>query len=438
MYVSIGLGLSGLSVARYLYRENMKFTILDTRDTPPGIDECKIEMPEIEIYTGGFHEELLQRATTLVVSQGIDFNEPAIQACKARGVDVIGDVELFARVATQPIIAITGTNGKSTVTALVHEMAQQAGINSAIGGNFGVPVLDLLKDGEPDLYVLELSSFQLETTYSLTPKIAALLNITYDHMDRYKEFEDYVAAKKRIYENAEVVIYNADEPLTTPEALVKNQVAFAASIDHDAEFYLRQKNESFYLMRNDEKIIDAEEILIKGQHNWLNGLAACAIASYVNIPVDAIARALKIFPGLAHRCEFVSEQDGVVWYNDSKATNVSAAVAAINGLSLHNQGDMIVIVGGQAKDNEFGELKQPIKEHVKLLITLGDAREVIHEQLHDIVETQFADDLSHAVAIARERAKAGDIVLLAPACTSYDMFKNFEERGDVFKNLVTQ
>jgi len=289
VYVSIGLGLSGLSVARYLYRENMDFVILDTRDAPPNLETIKIEMPEIEIYTGGFHVELLQRATTLVVSQGVDFNEPAIQRCVARGIDVIGDIELFARVATQPIIAITGTNGKSTVTALVHEMAQQAGINSAIGGNFGVPVLDLLVDGEPELYVLELSSFQLETTYSLTPKIAALLNITYDHMDRYKAFEDYVAAKKRIYENAEVVIYNADEPLTTPEALVKNQVAFAASIDHDAEFYLRQQNESFYLMRNDEKIIDAEEILIKGQHNWLNGLAACAIASYVNNKIHIFA-----------------------------------------------------------------------------------------------------------------------------------------------------
>ena len=441
----VGLGKTGLSCARYLSElslhgeDGIEVAITDSRDHPPALDELQATYPDIAIFVGGFNSEAFKRATCLIVSPGISLREPLIAEARARGAEIIGDIELFARNVNAPVIAITGSNGKSTVTSLLGEMAKAAGLDARVGGNIGVPALDLLHDPRPDLYILELSSFQLETTESLNACAAAILNISEDHMDRYYDLNDYTAAKAKVYYGTGTLIVNLDDERVMKTVNLIRQgrdlLGFTANKPDDNQFGICSKDNQEFLCYGSEQLMPVSELKIKGQHNVVNALAALALGKEANIPLDGMLTALKEFPGLPHRSQWVAEKNGVAWYNDSKATNVGAAIAAINGTDANK---IILIAGGQAKGQDFSPLKDVVKNKVKHLILLGEDAELLNTELSDYTEVSFVTDLSQAVSKANEVATAGDAVLLSPACASFDMFSGYEQRGDMFVVAVKE
>ena len=429
----VGLGKTGLSCARYLSEHGVEVAITDSRDHPLALDELQETYPDIAIFVGGFNSEAFNRATCLIVSPGISLHEPLIVEARARGVEIIGDIELFARNANAPVIAITGSNGKSTVTSLLGAMAKAAGLDVRVGGNIGVPALDLLHEPRPDLYVLELSSFQLETTESLNACAAAILNISEDHMDRYHDLSDYTAAKAKVYYGTGTLVVNLDDERVMATVKLIRQgralIGFTASAPEEMQFGINSKNDEDYLCYENEFLLPVSELKIKGKHNIVNGLAALALGQEANIPLDAMLAALKEFPGLPHRSQWIAEKNGVAWYNDSKATNVGAAIAAIDGIHANK---IILIAGGQAKGQDFSPLKEVVENKVKHLILLGEDAKLLNAELSDYTEVSFVNDLSQAVKKANEVAIAGDAVLLSPACASFDMYSGYEQRGDMF------
>ena len=310
-----------------------------------------------------------------------------------RGTEVVGDIELFARNVDAPVIAITGSNGKSTVTSLLGEMAKAAGLDVRVGGNIGVPALDLLHEPRPDLYVLELSSFQLETTESLNACAAAILNISEDHMDRYADLNDYTAAKAKVYYGTGTLVVNLDDKRVMATANLtrqgRNLSGFTTSTPKEKQFGICNKDNEDYLCFGTERLIAVSELKIKGQHNIANALAALALGQEANIPLAAMLVALKEFSGLPHRSQWVAEKNGVSWYNDSKATNVGAAIAAINGIKANR---IILIAGGQAKGQDFSPLKEVVKNKVKHLVLLGEDAELLNNELSDYTEVSFANN----------------------------------------------
>lgn len=410
MKVIIGLGKTGLSCIRYLLKKNTDIAIVDNRINPPGLPELKNYSPNVPVYLGCFHENILSQADELVISPGVSLKEPAIAKQIKNGKPVIGDIELFARAARAPIIAITGSNGKSTVTTLVGEMAKCAGINVGVGGNLGIPALDLLTAPEPDLYVLELSSFQLETTYSLKAKAAVVLNISPDHMDRYENIEEYKAAKMRIYNGCEVAVIEGEWNLFSTEGN--------------------------YLTYEKQKLLSIDKLKIKGRHQVSNALAALALGAAAGLPMAAMLKALREFPGLPHRCQWVAKINNVDYYNDSKGTNVGAAKAAIEGLGRGTGHcaltKIILIAGGQGKGADFSELFPVVEKYVRAVILIGQDAPKIKTALTGACKILFAESMREAVKFAAQEAQPGDMVLLSPACASFDMFNNFEHRGEVF------
>ncbi len=438
----VGLGKTGLSCARYLSEQGIEVAITDSRDHPPALDELQETYPDIAIFVGGFNSEAFKRATCLIVSPGISLREPLIAEARARGAEIVGDVELFARNVNAPVIAITGSNGKSTVTSLLGEMAKAAGMDVRVGGNIGVPVLDLLHEPRPDLYVLELSSFQLETTDSLNACAAAILNISEDHMDRYYDLNDYTAAKAKVYYGTGTLIVNLDDERVMATANLirkgRNLSGFTANKPEEKQFGLcvtGDKNNQFSLCYGNELLLPLSELKIKGKHNAVNALAALALGKEANIPLSAMLTALKKFPGLPHRSQWVAEKNDVAWYNDSKATNVGATIAAINGTQANN---IILIAGGQAKGQDFSPLKNVVKNKVKHLFLLGEDAGLLNAELSRYTKVSFVSDLSEAVRKANEVAIAGDAVLLSPACASFDMYSGYEQRGNAFINAVKE
>jgi len=430
----VGLGVTGLSVARYLMARGQHVVIADSRSMPPGLERCQQQLPGIEVITGEFGGALFENARRLIVSPGVALTESAIQLAMHKGVEVIGDIELFAREVKAPVIAITGSNGKSTVTTLVGEMARQASIKVAVGGNIGVPVLDLLDD-DVELYVLELSSFQLEILYSLKPVAATVLNLSADHMDRYASFEDYARTKARIFMGAEHVVMNRDDDqVMQMVANLKNIIGFTLYQPRAGDYGLCQQAGETWLCRGDEKLIKATELKLGGRHNTANVLAALAIGEAANISKLEMLQAIKTFAGLPHRTQWVAEINGVNWYNDSKGTNVGATLAAIDGLSENR--NLILIAGGQAKGADFSVLKPVVSAKVKQLILMGEDAELIEQALKAVVEIHHARSMDDAVQMASDLARAGDYVLLSPACASFDMFNGFEHRGEMFVAAV--
>ena len=435
----VGLGQTGLSCARYLYEHDIEVAITDSRDHPPALDELQERYPDIAIFVGGFNSEAFKRATCLIVSPGISLREPLIAEARARGAEIVGDIELFARNANAPVIAITGSNGKSTVTSLLGEMAKAAGLDVRVGGNIGVPALDLLHDPRPDLYVLELSSFQLETTESLDACAAAILNISEDHMDRYHDLNDYTAAKAKVYYGTGSLIVNLDDEAVL--AIVKlirqgrELLGFTLGTPCEKQFGICSENNEDYLCYESEALIAISDLKIKGKHNVANALAALALGKEANIPLDGMLDALKEFPGLPHRSQWLAEKNGVAWYNDSKATNVGAAIAAINGTEASN---IILIAGGQAKGQDFYPLKNVVKNKVKHLILLGEDAELLNAELTSVTDVTLVNNLYEAVNKANKVAKKGDAVLLSPACASLDMFSGYEQRGNEFAAAVSE
>lgn len=436
LYLIAGLGKTGLSVARYLRRNNKSFIAFDTRAQAPGITEFTQEFPNASVYIQEIPDEIIGQLSSIIASPGLSLDTPFLKKAINAGIAIYGDIECLAREIHAPIIAITGTNGKSTVTTLVGEMAKVAGYKVAVAGNIGTPVLDMLDDEHQyDLWVLELSSFQLDLTYSLEPIAATILNVSPDHLDRHHTMEAYIQAKQRIYHKAEVALFNRDDLYTAPTEDV-NRISFGNNVPEKDNWGLIKKENKIYLAKGNTCFLPVNSVLIKGVHNWLNALAACALADAAGIAQQHIITVLTTFTGLPHRCQWVRTLDGVDWVNDSKGTNIGATISAINGIGGSMQGRIVLIAGGQGKGADFRELAQPIADFVRSIILIGEDADKIEAALADVVPISRASSLDNAVAVAKSQAKPGDVVLLSPACASLDMFRDFNHRGEAFASLV--
>jgi len=437
-YAIIGLGVTGLSCAKYLAKNNVPFVAMDTRENPPNLQQFENEYPNAKLVLGGLDEGLLDSATDLVISPGISLETPLIKKQVQSGKSIIGDIEMFAREVNAPVIAITGTNAKSTVTSLVGEMAANEGLKVKVGGNLGIPALDLI-DESVDVYVLELSSFQLERVQSLNPKVATVLNVSPDHLDRYSSFDEYAKVKKYIYNNCEVAVCNGDDSLTDcGTSYEKAKLTFISGKPKDQEFGLIEKNQQTYLAHGDELLMQVAELPKLGGHFKYNALAALAVGCGFGFSISAMIKTLKDFKGLEHRCQLVKIKNGVFWYNDSKGTNIGATIAAIEGLGPEAQGKLILIAGGIGKNADFKDLAKALNKHVTTLVLIGEDAKKIAEVASSSIDIKFADSMQNAVEICHKAASSGDIVLLSPACASFDMFKDFEHRGQVFTEIVEQ
>lgn len=427
--VIIGLGMTGLSCVDFFMARGVTPRVMDTRVAPAGLDK----LPEaVERYVGGLNEDWLLTADLIVASPGIALAHPSLSAAADAGVEIVGDIELFCREAQAPIIAITGSNGKSTVTSLVGEMAKATGLNVGVGGNIGLPALMLL-DAERELYVLELSSFQLETTSSLRAAAATILNVTEDHMDRYPlGLQQYRAAKLRVYENARACIVNADDALTMPVRGADDRcISFGVDV---GDYHLNRQQGETWLRVKGEKVLNVKEMKISGQHNYSNALAALALADAAGLPRASSLKALTTFTGLAHRFQLVLEHNGVRWINDSKATNVGSTEAALNG--LHLDGTLYLLLGGDGKSADFTPLSRYLTgDNVRLYCFGRDGAQLAALRPDVAVQTETMEQAMRQIA---PKVVAGDMVLLSPACASLDQFKNFEQRGDIFARLAKE
>ncbi|MDU8361593.1 UDP-N-acetylmuramoyl-L-alanine--D-glutamate ligase [Pseudomonas syringae group sp. J309-1] len=434
--IIVGLGKSGMSLVRFLASRGVSFAVADTRENPPELATLRRDYPQVDVRCGELDVEFLCRANELYVSPGLALATPALQQAAARGVKLSGDIELFARYAKAPIIAITGSNAKSTVTTLVGEMAAASGKRVAVGGNLGTPALDLLSD-DVELYVMELSSFQLETTDQLGAEVATVLNISEDHMDRYSGLPAYHLAKHRVFRGARQVVVNRQDVLTRP--LIGEGLpcwTFGLNKPDFNGFGLREEDGEKYLAFQFDNLMPVRELKIRGAHNQSNALAALALGHAVGLPMDAMLSSLRTFGGLEHRCQWLRERNGVSYYDDSKATNVGAALAAIEGLGADIDGKLVLIAGGDGKGADFSGLRAPVAANCRAVVLIGRDAELIAQALGDGVELIRVATLEDAVLRCADIAQAGDAVLLSPACASFDMFKNYEERGRLFAQAV--
>ncbi|WP_207883771.1 UDP-N-acetylmuramoyl-L-alanine--D-glutamate ligase [Pseudomonas sp. 30_B] len=436
--IVVGLGKSGMSLVRYLARQGVSFAVADTRANPPELATLREQYPQVEVRCGDLDADFLCRASELYVSPGLSLRVPALVEAAARGVRMSGDVDLFARHAKAPIVAITGSNAKSTVTTLVGDMAKAAGKRVAVGGNLGTPALDLLAD-DVELYVVELSSFQLETCERLDAEVATCLNVSEDHMDRYDGMADYHLAKHRIFRGARQVVVNRADALSRP--LIADNVpcwTFGINKPDFKAFGLIEEDGEKWLAFQFDKLMPARELKIRGAHNQSNALAALALGHAIGLPFEPMLQTLREFAGLAHRCQWVRERNGVNYYDDSKATNVGAALAAIEGLGADIDGKLVLIAGGDGKGADFSDLRSPVEQHCRAVVLLGRDAERVGAAIGNAVPKVRVNTLDEAVEHAADLALPGDAVLLSPACASLDMFKNYEERGRLFAKAVEE
>lgn len=432
----VGLGETGLSCARFLERAGEPFAVADSRREPPGLAEFRERWPDVPLELGPFDAQRLSRVQRIVLSPGVPLREPAVAAAIQAGVECIGDIELFAHVADAPVVAITGSNGKSTVTTMTGALLAASGWNVRTGGNLGPPALDLLEDGdEPvDAYVLELSSFQLETTFSLRPAAATVLNVSADHMDRYASLAEYAAAKGRIYNDAAVAVINRDDAGAARLAgRVPRVIGFTAAQPAAGDFGLISHEGEAWLSEGDTPLVPAGELPLAGRHNQVNALAALALVRALGVDAAAAAPALAEFTGLPHRTRLVAETaGGVRWYDDSKGTNPGATAAALDGMDT----PVVLIAGGDAKGADFSVLREPVARRARAVILIGRDADRLEAALGDVAPIEHAADLEAAVARAAHWARPGDAVLLSPACASFDMFTDFRARGEAFAAAV--
>jgi len=430
----VGLGVTGLSVVRYLRSLDENVVVVDSRDLPPGMKALREEYPDVDLHTGQFEPNLFLNAHRIVVSPGVPMSEPVLRLAKDSGVEITGDIDLFAHEVTAPVVGITGSNGKSTVTTLLSAMIESADMKVGMGGNIGTPALDLVSEGA-DLYVLELSSFQLETLTNLPMEVAVILNISPDHLDRYDDISSYALSKQVIYESANKLVVNRDDDLASQKIPSGKQVVgFTLHEPEDGDFGVRRYEAELWLCRGQEKLLPVLALKIKGLHNVANALAALAIGSLLDLPLQSMLRALEKFAGLEHRTQWVAEINGVNWFNDSKATNVGASLAAIEGLP----GTHVLIAGGESKQADFSPLKRVAKGWLRAVVLIGRDADVIEQALDDVVPVVHAVDMDDAVNKAAALAEPGDNVLLSPACASFDMFQGFEHRGSAFIQSVRE
>ena len=435
----LGLGETGLSALRWLATKGAVMSAADSRDNPPNIDDLRRTMPQVAIYTGKFKQAVLLDAELIVISPGVALSEPAVQAAIKHGIPVIGDVELFAqyRPKNAKVIGITGSNGKTTVTTLVGEICKAAGLNTIVAGNIGLPVLDALSMDVPDVYVLELSSFQLETTINLHLDVATVLNVCEDHMDRYGAIADYAAAKARLLKYTKVAVLNRNDA-TSLAMQAENIITFGLNAALDVNDFGLIQNGELWLASGQRKLCKTSALKIAGQHNVANALAAAALCTAIGIEKDVIVDTLIKFKGLAHRVEWVANIDDVDYYDDSKGTNVGATCAAIAGMSKNGLSQKVVLIaGGDGKGQDFAPLAAAVQANSRAVVLIGRDAALIEAVLSatDVPRYQ-AVDLPEAVNIAKKIAQKGDAVLLSPACASFDMFKNYVHRAEVFVDAV--
>ncbi len=427
----LGLGRTGLSCARYLQRKGLAVRVADTRAQPPGSEALRAKVPDAELRTGPFEMSLLEEAAQVVISPGLSLREPVVAEALRRGLPVVGDIELFAREAQAPIAAVTGTNGKSTVTALLADLANAAGRTAIAGANLGEPALDLLERPVPALYVLELSSFQLETTHSLRTAVATVLNVTPDHMDRYGSLAEYAAAKARIFDGCDVAVINADDVVVRAMPHPGQDVISFSLERGEADYSLGREPEPM-IVRRGEPLLPLAAMRIQGLHNAANAMAALAMCDALDIPRGPAIDALCAFPGLPHRSQWVADVGGVRFVNDSKGTNVGATLAAVSGMS----GPLVVIAGGDGKGQDFGELREAFRGKVTHVVLIGRDAPQLEAVLRETCATERATDMASAVRAARRVARPGCTVLLSPACASLDMFRDYAHRGEEFAAAV--
>jgi UDP-N-acetylmuramoylalanine--D-glutamate ligase len=432
-HVIVGLGRTGLSCARYFSSRGERFAITDSRENPPGLNQVSEIKGNAIIRTGEFDYALLDEADVIILSPGVSMREPFLKEAQKRRIPIVGDIELFARAVKAPVVGITGTNGKSTVTTLVARMAEACGRRVLAGGNLGKPALDLLIEPTPDLYVLELSSFQLETTYSLRCAAAAVLNITPDHMDRYDDIEEYAAAKARILDGCMTAVVNWDDPYTRNMPLSgQRTLAFSLDADATAPYRARKAFGELLLLRGEETLVKMRDLRITGAHNAANALAALAICDALGLDAGRCIDALKSFEGLPHRAQWVADVAGVRYIDDSKGTNVGATLAAVSGMDA----PLVLIAGGMGKGQDFAPLAEGFAGKVRHVVLIGQDAGQIETVLHGVCSTERAVDMQSAVKRAAAAARDGDTVLLSPASASLDMFRDYAHRGDEFAAAV--
>lgn len=442
----VGLGVTGLSAARWLARHGAVVTVADSRAEPPGLAELRAELPQVPAKLGPFTDTTFAGAEYLVVSPGVALAEPHIQAAIARGIDAIGDIELFARAyvsakSKAKVIAITGSNGKSTVTSMVGAMCEAAGLTTIVAGNIGLPILDALADVEtearpqPDVWVLELSSFQLETTHNLAPHAAAVLNVSEDHLDRYPSMLHYAMSKARIFEGLGAMVLNREDGYCRGMARPGRQV-FWFGLDAPrtpTEYGMKRVGDDYELVCGDFALMLASELPLAGLHNAANALAALALTRAIGLPTLPLVSALKRFKGLPHRVEFVAQVKGIDYYDDSKGTNVGATEAALKGMTC----PVVLIAGGDGKGQDFSPLREACRGKCRAVVLIGrDAPQIKAALAGTGIELIDAAGMEAAVQLAAKQAQAGDAVLMSPACASLDMFKNYAHRAEVFVAAV--
>ena len=437
--VVAGLGISGVSAVNFLHEKGYRVAVTDSRAVPPGHDQIPAD---VQTSFGQFDQDLLLSAEEIIISPGLDPKLPEIQAAIAKGIPVISEIQVLRRATDKPIVAITGSNAKSTVTTLIGLMAENAGKKVAVGGNLGRPALDLTKD-DPELYILELSSFQLETTSNLNAEVAVVLNLSEDHLDRHGDMMGYHTAKHRIFQGVKKVVHNRDDSLTrplVPDATPMQSFGLNAP-DMNQYGVLREIDGTMWLARGRERLLKSSDMYMQGTHNVANALACLALAEAIDLPLESMLETLKTFKGLEHRCEFVKDVNGVRYYNDSKGTNIGATLAALDGLGAAievQQGKVAIILGGQGKGQDFTALRESLSKFAKVAVLIGEDRPVIEKAIEGTTTLLHAESLAEAVALCQQNTQPNDVVLLSPACASFDMFSGYPQRGHQFVALVNE
>jgi UDP-N-acetylmuramoylalanine--D-glutamate ligase len=439
MYLVIGLGISGQSVLRYLTHNNEAILAFDTRET---LDTTSLQQtyPSVQFATGQLPKSWLTKTTIVVMSPGVDMRQAWLQVFKQKGIEIIGDIELFARAASAPIIGITGSNGKSTVTSLTAQLLMAGGYKTGLGGNIGKPALDLLlEDQDYDVFVLELSSFQLDTTYSLHTMASTVLNICEDHLDRYDSMDAYIQSKNSIYQDTELAVMPRDEPTHFWVTVITPKQYFGLQAPRDSRDWglVIDEQGSEYLARGDEMIIPIQDLKLQAPHQLLNALAALALVNEFEIPKVTITRVLADFTGLPHRTEWVAELNGVTWFNDSKGTNVGATLTAVNSLGCNiAPSKLVLLAGGDSKGADMTPLAAPLTQFSRAAILYGRDADTLYQAWSAHVPCYRVATLDEAVVLAASLAQTGDAVLLSPACASLDQFTNYQHRGQHFVTCV--
>ena len=437
--VVAGLGISGVSAVNFLHEKGYRVAVTDSRAVPPGHDQIPAD---VQTSFGQFDQDLLLSTEEIIISPGLDPKLPEIQAAIAKGIPVISEIQVLRRATDKPIVAITGSNAKSTVTTLIGLMAENAGKKVAVGGNLGRPALDLTKD-DPELYILELSSFQLETTSNLNAEVAVVLNLSEDHLDRHGDMMGYHTAKHRIFQGVKKVVHNRDDSLTrplVPDATPMQSFGLNAP-DMNQYGVLRETDGTMWLARGRERLLKSSDMYMQGTHNVANALACLALGEAIDLPLDSMLETLKTFKGLEHRCEFVKDVNGVRYYNDSKGTNIGATLAALDGLGAAievQQGKVAIILGGQGKGQDFTALRESLSKFAKVAVLIGEDRPVIEKAIEGTTTLLHAESLAEAVALCQKNTQPNDVVLLSPACASFDMFSGYPQRGHQFVALVNE